>query len=137
MATITQQLNQLQQDKQNLTTKLSEKGVEVTGNETIKSEEIIKQVNENGLKIGMPKYKINTKELINTIRLHRDDIAWIGIHIKGTNVTIEIVEADKKPDIIDENEYCNIISNKEGVITKVNVQNGTALVKEGDIVKKR
>ncbi len=34
MATITQQLNQLQQDKQNLTTKLSEKGVEVTGNET-------------------------------------------------------------------------------------------------------
>ena len=109
--------------------------IEVIGNETIQSEEIIKQVNENGLKVGMLKYKIDTKELINTIRLHRDDIAWIGVHMKGTNVTIEIVEADKKPEIIDENEYCNIVSNKEGIITKINVQNGTALVKEGDIVK--
>lgn len=60
-----------------------------------------------------------------------------GIHIKGTNVIIEIVEADKKPDIIDEKEYCNIITKSDGVITKINVQNGTALVKEGDVVKKR
>ena len=71
------------------------------------------------------------------MRLTRDDIAWLGVHIKGTNVTIEVVEADKKPEIVDENEYCNITSNKEGIITKINVQNGTALVKEGDIVKKR
>lgn len=58
-----------------------------------------------------------------------------GIHIKGTNVIIEIVEADKKPDIIDENEYCNIITKSDGVITKINVQNGTALVKVGDVIK--
>lgn len=60
-----------------------------------------------------------------------------GIHIKGTNVIIEIVEADKKPNIIDENEYCNIITESDGIITKINVQNGTALVKVGDVVKKR
>ncbi|MCI8352196.1 MAG: sporulation protein YqfD [Clostridia bacterium] len=58
-----------------------------------------------------------------------------GIHLKGTNVIIEIVEADKKPEIIDENEYCNIITKSDGVITKINVQNGTALVKVGDVVK--
>lgn len=60
-----------------------------------------------------------------------------GIHLKGTNVIIEIVEADKKPNIIDENEYCNIVTKQDGVITKISVQNGTALVKVGDIVKKR
>lgn len=111
--------------------------IEVTGNETIKTEEIINAINESGLKIGMFKYNIKTKEIINNIRLQRNDIAWIGIHIKGTNVTVEIVEADKKPEIVDENEYCNIVSDKEGIITKINVQNGTALVKTGDIVKKR
>ncbi len=58
-----------------------------------------------------------------------------GIHIQGTNVIIEIVEADKKPEIIDENEYCNIITKSDGVITKINVQNGTALVKVGDVIK--
>ena len=33
-------------------------------------------------------------------------------------------------------EYCNIIANKEGIITKINVTNGTAAVKEGDIIEK-
>lgn len=111
--------------------------VEVTGNNTIPTEEIMQNLNENGLKIGVLKQKVDTKQIINTIRLQRDDIAWMGIHLKGTNAIIEIVEADKKPEIIDENEYCNIISDKDGIITKINVQNGTALVKEGDIVKKR
>ncbi len=111
--------------------------IEVIGNTNIEKEEIIGQINESGLKVGMIKHNVKTKEIINSIRLKRDDIAWIGIHIKGTNAIIEIVEADKKPEIIDESEYCNIISDKEGVITKINVQNGTALVKVGDIVKKR
>ena len=75
--------------------------------------------------------------MINNIRLNRDDIAWVGMKIKGTNIIVEVVEADKKPDIIDENEYCSIVSDKEGVITKINVQNGTALAKVGDIVTKR
>ena len=109
--------------------------IEIIGNNTITSEEIMKQINESGLHIGMLKQQVNTKDIINTIRLQRDDIAWIGIHIRGTNAIVEVVEADKKPDIVDENEYCNIVTNKDGVITKINVQNGTALVKEGDIVK--
>ena len=54
---------------------------------------------------------------------------------RGTNAIVEIKETSKAPEIINENEYCNIISNKEGMITKINVQNGTAVVKEGDIVK--
>lgn len=111
--------------------------IEITGNNMISSSEIIENLNENGLKIGMLKQKVNTKEIINNIRLKRNDIAWLGINIQGTNVIVSIVEADKKPEIIDENEYCNIITKKDGIITKINVQNGTALVKEGDIVKSR
>ena len=111
--------------------------IEITGNDTIKTEEIMQVLNENGLKTGTLKQKVKTKQIIQNIRLLRSDIAWIGIHLTGTNAIVEIVEADAKPDIIDENEYCNITSNKDGIITKINVQNGTALVKEGDIVKKR
>lgn len=109
--------------------------IEITGNDTIETSEIMKDLNENGLKTGMIKQKINTKEVINSIRLKRNDIAWIGLNIKGTNAIVSIVESDKKPEIIDETEYCNIVTKKDGVITKINVQNGTALVKEGDIVK--
>ena len=104
---------------------------EETGKEI---ENIIQDLEETGLKTGELKQKINTKEVINKIRLKREDIAWMGIELKGTNAIVKIVKADKKPDIIDENEYCNIISNKIGIITKINAQNGTANVKVGDTV---
>ena len=109
--------------------------IEVKGNVEISSEEIIEELSSEGLKIGANKNKIDTNSIINKIRLNRDDIAWIGINLKGTNAIIEIKETDKAPEVIDENEYCNIISNKTAMITKINVQNGTAQVEEGNIVK--
>jgi similar to stage IV sporulation protein len=111
--------------------------IDIISESDINKEELLADLNEYGLNIGMLKSKVDTKEIINNIRLKRDDIAWIGMKIKGTNVIVEVVEADEKPDIIDENEYCNIVSDKDGIITKINVQNGTALVKVGDIVTKR
>src|SRR5699024_1077859 len=65
-----------------------------------------------------------------------DDVAWVGIDIKGTNAVVEIVEADEKPEIINEEEYCNLVASRDGIISKVNAANGTPLVKEGDVVKK-
>ena len=87
-------------------------------------------------KCGTSKAKLNTKQVIDQIRLQRADIAWLGIEISGTNAKVQIVEADLKPDIIPEEEYCNLVATKEGMITKVSAQNGTPLVKEGEIVKK-
>ena len=109
--------------------------IDVNGNDTISKEEIINELKNDGLKIGANKKSLNINSILNQIRLNRDDIAWVGIDIKGTNAIVEIKEAQKAPEIINENEYCNIVSNKSGIITKINVQNGTADVKEGDIVK--
>lgn len=110
--------------------------INISGNENVKTEEIKQALEKQGLKIGAYKRNLDSSNIINKIRLNRDDIAWIGITIKGTNAEVEIKEVTKAPKIIDENEYCNINSDKEGMITKISVQNGMAKVKEGDIVKK-
>ena len=110
--------------------------IDVEGNVDISKEEIMQLAEEYGLTIGASKGKIDTKEIINNIRLERDDIAWVGIDIKGTNAIIKIVEADEKPEIVNEDEYCNIVADKDAIITKVSAQNGTPLVKEGDVVTK-
>lgn len=109
--------------------------IEITGNSTIPSEELMQTLKIEGLNIGTLKSKIDTKEIINKMRLDRNDLAWIGIELKGTNAIVKIVEADKKPDIVEEDEYCNIVATKSAMIVKVNAINGTPLVKEGDIVK--
>lgn len=88
-----------------------------------------------GLKFGVPKSKIKSKEIINQIRLKRNDISWIGIELKGTNAIVKVAKAEEKPEIVDNSEYCNVVSNKTGVITKINVQNGMANVKKGDMIR--
>ncbi len=97
---------------------------------------IRQDIEEAGIKLGTLKSKINSKEIINKIRLKRNDVAWMGIEKKGTNIIVKLVKADQKPEIVDTNEYCNIVSDKTGVITKINAQNGTANVKVGDTINK-
>lgn len=97
-------------------------------------ENLYQDVVESGLEIGKMKSKINTKDIINKVRLKRNDIAWMGIQLKGTNAIVKVVKATAKPEIVDDNEYCNIVSDKQGIITKINAQNGTIAVKVGDTV---
>ena len=97
-------------------------------------ENLYQDVVKSGLEIGKMKSKINTKDIINKVRLKRNDIAWMGIELKGTNAIVKVVKATAKPEIVDDNEYCNIVSDKQGIITKVNAQNGTIAVKVGDTV---
>ena len=86
--------------------------IEIRGNQIISKDEILQSLKDEGLTVGSLKKKINTKEIVNKIRLNRNDLAWIGIELKGTNAIIKVVEADKKPDIIDEEDFCNIIATK-------------------------
>ena len=73
---------------------------------------------------------IDSKKVINQVRLKREDISWMAIDMKGTNIIVNIVEAEKKPTIIDKNTFCNIVASKEGMITKITADMGTATVKK-------
>lgn len=108
--------------------------VEISEENGQELENIAQDIEEAGLKVGELKNKINTKDIINKIRLKRNDVAWMGIELKGTNAIVKLVKADEKPEIVNENEYCNIVSDKAGIITKINAQSGTANVKVGDTV---
>ena len=110
--------------------------IEIIGTENVNIQELLTQLNEEGVGIGKRKASINSKNVIDNIRLKRDDIAWLSIDMKGTNVIVTIVEAEKKPQIIDKDEYCNIVAAEQGLITKITADTGTALVKVGDIVEK-
>ena len=110
--------------------------IEVVGLNNVAKDEILNIVKNEGLEIGKLKSKINLSKIVEKIRMERSDISWVGIKLSGTNVKIEIVESDIAPNLIDENDYCNIVASKDAMIEKISAQNGTALVKKGDVVKK-
>lgn len=105
----------------------------------VQDNKIIENIEEDlqklGLKQGIKKNKINKEKIINEIRLHRKDISWIGLDIKGTNVKVKIVKSKEQPEIISNKDYCDIIAKKAGTISKITAQNGTAVVSVGDTVE--
>ena len=110
--------------------------IDIQVEDNLELENISEDIKEAGLEVGMRKNKANTEEIVNKIRLKRNDISWIGISLKGTNAIVKVVKAKEPPEIIDEKDYCNIVAKKDGIITKIIAQNGTALVKEGEQVQK-
>ena len=102
--------------------------IEIIGNENISKEEILSDLANYGIKEGKLKSNLDLEEIKNQIRLQRNDLAWIGIDIEGTNAIVTIVESIKEPEIVDENTPSNIIADKSGTVSKIVVRNGTARV---------
>ena len=109
--------------------------IDIVSSGDINEKELLEQLNEKGLAVGKIKRNVDTKNIITNIRLERSDISWMEINLKGTNAIVNIVKAEEKPNIIDDNEYCDIVSDKKGIITKITAQRGTIAVKVGDIVE--
>lgn len=109
--------------------------VEVTGNDKIQVEEVIAQLKECGLNTGKIKYLVNADDVVEQMMIKRDDLAWIGIEIEGTKAEVKIVEKVMIPDMLEETP-CNIVSDKVGIITTLNVKIGSQQVQLGDTVQK-
>ena len=109
--------------------------IDIEVEENLELNNIQQDVQSAGLNRGILKSKIDKEKIINELVLKRDDIAWIGIDVEGTNVIIKIVKADKSPEIIDNSDYCDIVALKKGKITKITAQNGTAIAQVGDEVE--
>jgi len=100
--------------------------IDISGNEKLSKEEVLSDLAENGIYIGKMKMNLNLDEIKNAIQLKRDELSWIGIDIKGTNVIVTVEEAIEEPEIIDEENPSNIIADKSGTISKMIVRSGTA-----------
>lgn len=110
--------------------------IEISGNENISRSEVIENLKKSGLYVGRCKIGLDKKEVINNLRVNMQDISWVGIEIDGTLATIKLVEKTK----LDEKDIQNdkigdIIAKKDGVITRIVPENGTAMINEKSYVE--
>ena len=110
--------------------------VEIVGNENVEKAEIISKLNNLGFKPGANRCFVNLRKLENQLLLEMDQLAWVGVEIKGIKAKVEVAEKILPPNKIDKDIPCNVIAGKNGVIEKVITKSGHAVVEEGDIVKK-
>lgn len=104
---------------------------------SLKVEDVENLLEENEIKIGSLKSKVNLKSLQNKISLNFDEISWVDIDVKGTNLILDIEKGVEKVEEKEENVYENlkeIISDKSGRIKKITVYSGTKMKNAGDQV---
>jgi len=75
----------------------------------------------------------NIKEYL--LSNNKETIEWLNIDRNGMSYSINII-LRKDKEMIYKNEYCNIISTKDSVISRINSSSGEEIVQVNDYVKK-
>jgi similar to stage IV sporulation protein len=109
--------------------------IEVVGAENIEKEEIVKKLETLGLTTGIFKYKLDLSGIETNIMIEMEELAWVGIELRGTKAIVEVVEKVQPPEKVPIEIPCDIIASKNGVIEKVIAKSGDAMAQKGDIVK--
>lgn len=109
--------------------------VEIIGDFSIPIEEVKAFLLKENIRVGALKKDIDVEGSKLNILLERDDIAWIGISLKGNQVTVEVVEKDLAEKDPYQGTVGNILSDKAGIVEKIYVAEGTAMVKKGELVE--
>ncbi len=110
--------------------------IEVSGNETVPAGEILSVVEKLGVHIGMLSFSIDQQDIRSRALSELKDLSWLTVNIKGTKAEIKVRERIKKPEIIDEKIPTEIIAEKNGVVTEINVFQGAPLIVVGQTVAK-
>ncbi len=110
--------------------------IEITGNEQVKSYEILEFLEENNIGLGTRPNKRKTIILEDKILKNFDKLSWVNIQSKGTTLNINTSEILEEKFVNEEKLPSNIVSSKDALITYIAVSNGLASVKVNDVVKK-
>ena len=110
--------------------------VEVNGNEKIPDEIILESYEKLGIKPGIKKGSVNSKEISLKALTEIDSLMWNAVNIDGCCITVEVKERLEKI-IKDEDETpCNIVASFPGQIIRVENFSGTQIIESGSAVEK-
>lgn len=107
--------------------------IKIDGFSGAEREELIKTLKSVGLKLGKPTGELAREKR----RIERDAImktpkaVWLGINFKGVVAEVKAVKRKNPPPV---NQGCDLVAERDGLITKVAVIRGQPVVKEGDTV---
>ena len=107
--------------------------VRVTGNVTLDDHAVLEMLSECGLTSGTYLPTLDTDLVESRMLLSHREVCWISINIRGTTANVEVLETVFGD--VEESSYANLVSSRDGQIERVEVYEGNAIVKVGDVVR--
>lgn len=112
--------------------------VEVEGNETVPSKEIVRLLQKEGVYIGQLKSRVPSNEEIQyRLQSGLPQVSWVGFRMEGTRAVVTVVEKKR----VDEREQqgngpIQLVARRNAMIYDIRVERGRPLVEVNEPVKK-
>lgn len=107
---------------------------EIEGNETVTDERILRALEAEGVTYGTFGLGIHPETLKNHILLEIPELSWLTVNVNGFRATVIVRERTLPPELRDEHTNANIVADKDGLVTQVQLYNGHAEVMKGSTV---
>lgn len=110
--------------------------VEVRGNDRLTADRVLQAAKSEGLYPYQWKFRLMSQDKLSQALMRRlPDTSWVGVEIRGTEVIIQIVEAEK-PEPTKLLSPRHLISKADAVITEIYAEQGRPVVSRNTRVKK-
>ncbi len=108
--------------------------IEVVGNETVPTAVILSELRQLGVRPGVYGPGLDRKQLAQEALLRLDGLSWMGLNLFGTRLEVSVREVIKTPERVDEDDWYDIVSETDGLVTLVEAELGDPVVRAGDTV---
>ena len=109
--------------------------VKVRGCEKVSEENVLQLLESYGLKSGASISGEELDEMEKRLMQDVSDISWVGISRRGVNIYAYIKESSELPESTPIDKPADVIALKDGVVEKVTVLQGRAVVTQGQTVR--
>ena len=111
--------------------------IEFDGNRMYTYDTLLKYCESEQIHYGMQKSKIDCDGLEESLRTAFPEITWVSARVSGTRLLVKIKENEVLSEIPAKDETpCDIVAEKDGIITSMIVRTGVPMVAVGDTVTK-
>lgn len=108
--------------------------IEVEGNEAVSTAEILTELRRQGLRPGVYGPGLDEGTISSAALLGLPELAWMSVNLHGTRAEVLVREAVEAPELVDAQEYGDVVARVSGIVTKVEPLTGEAVVEVGDTV---
>lgn len=104
---------------------------QVSGNDTVPTETILRALEDYGITVGSPGLHIDQETMRNHVLLALPEVSWLAVNVRGCVAHVQVVERHRPPKAADRSTVTNIVARRAGLITKVEALEGQAMVLPG------
>lgn len=110
--------------------------IDISGELRHTDEEISRYLSEINVYAGMRTEAVDGDEIERLIRNRFNDISWVSVELRGTNMYIKVLEANiMENKRNNDGNYSSITASSPGVVKSIITRTGTPMVRPGDKVK--